>query len=147
MTFAIGELTKKDLSRGFLESLAELGKVELTAPEVANVFQGRVRTGVRTFVARDGDKVIGTASLILEQKFYHRGGHAGHIEDVSIHRDYQGRGVGAALVRHAIEEARRLGCYKVILNCDDRVMPFYVRLGFHRHSNGMRLDFQVIGEP
>ena len=140
MTFAIGELSEKDLSRGFLESLEGLGKAELSPAEAAKVFHGRVRAGVRTFVARAGDQVIGTATLLIEQKFYHRGGHAGHIEDVSVHRDHQGQGVGAALVRHAVEEARRLGCYKVILNCDDRVMPFYVRLGFRRHSNGMRLD-------
>lgn len=141
MIYAIGDLNEKDLSRGFLESLEGLGKAELSLGEAIKVLRGRVHAGVHTFVARAGDRVVGTATLLIEQKFYHHGGRAGHIEDVSVHRDYQGQGIGAALVRHAIEEARRTGCYKVILNCDDRVMPFYARLGFRRHNNGMRLDF------
>jgi glucosamine-phosphate N-acetyltransferase len=141
MIYAIGDVNEKDLSRGFFESLEELGKVDLSLEQAMKVLRSRAHAGVRTFVARAGDQVVGTATLIIEQKFYHKGGRAGHIEDVSVHRDYQGHGIGAALVRHAIEEARRLGCYKVILNCDDRVMPFYTRLGFREHNNGMRLDF------
>jgi glucosamine-phosphate N-acetyltransferase len=141
MIYAIGDLNEKDLSRGFLESLEDLGKAELSLEEAVNVLRGRARAGVRTFVARAGDRVVGTASLLIEQKFYHQGGRAGHIEDVSVHRDYQGQGIGAALVRHAIEEARRLGCYKTILNCSDNLIPFYARVGFRRHNNGMRLDF------
>jgi glucosamine-phosphate N-acetyltransferase len=141
MIYAIGDLNEADLARGFLESLEELGKAELSQEEALKVLRNRMRAGVRTFVARHEGRVVGTASLLTEQKFYHKGGRAGHIEDVSVHRDYQGQGIGAALVRHAIEEARRIRCYKVILNCDDRVMPFYERLGFRRHNNGMRLDF------
>jgi hypothetical protein len=44
------------------------------------------------------------------------------------------------LLRHAVEEARSLGCYKVILNCRDELVSFYERFGFHRHDNGMRMD-------
>jgi glucosamine-phosphate N-acetyltransferase len=40
----------------------------------------------------------------------------------------------------ALEYARAQGCYKTILDCDDKVKPFYERLGFKRHSNGMRFD-------
>jgi glucosamine-phosphate N-acetyltransferase len=141
MSFAIGDLTAEDLARGFLETLGGLAAPELTPAEAAKVHQERLRAGLRTFVARVGDSTVGTATLLLEQKFIRRAGRVGHIEDVAVHRDYQSQGIGAALVRHAVEEARRLGCYKVILNCADGVMPFYVRLGFRRHDNGMRLDF------
>ena len=42
----------------------------------------------------------------------------------------QRKGIGTALVRHAVEQARRLACYKVILNCQGDRVGFYTRLGF-----------------
>jgi glucosamine-phosphate N-acetyltransferase len=141
MALAIGDATKEDLARGLLDVLESLSKVELTPADAARVLQERIRAGVRTFVAREGSRVVGTATLMIEHKFIHGGGRSGHIEDVAVHRDAQGQGIGAALVRHATAEAKKLGCYKVILNCADGVMPFYARLGFRRHDNGMRLDF------
>jgi glucosamine-phosphate N-acetyltransferase len=140
MSFTIGELTEADLSRGFLETLESLTVVELTPEQAVPIFHQRLRTGLRTFVARSGERVVGAVTLVVEQKFIHSGGRIGHLEDVAVHRDYQKQGIGAAVVRHAIEEAQRLGCYKVILNCLDRTIPFYAQMGFRRHENGMRLD-------
>jgi predicted N-acetyltransferase YhbS len=64
----------------------------------------------------------------------------GHIEDVSVRVGYEKMGVGTALVRHAKEQARKLGCYKVILNCAEHLVPFYESLGFRRHVAQMRID-------
>jgi GNAT superfamily N-acetyltransferase len=47
-------------------------------------------------------------------------------------------------MRHAIEEARRAGCYKVSLTSNKRradAHRFYQRLGFRAASEGFRLDF------
>jgi glucosamine-phosphate N-acetyltransferase len=137
----IAELTGPDLGNGFLETLASLAEVKLTPTEAAAVFRNRLRAGVRTYVARVGERVVGTASLLLEQKFIHGGGWVGHIEDVAVHRDCRLQGIGSALVRHATEEARRHGCYKVILNCFEHLVPFYSRLGYHPHDAGLRIDW------
>jgi glucosamine-phosphate N-acetyltransferase len=137
----IREMTARDLSAGFLDALASLSDVGLTPAEAAEVFRNRLRLGIRTFVAFMNDRVVGTASLLLEQKFIHRGGWVGHIEDVAVHRNHQHHGVGTALVQHATEEARKRGCYKVILDCFEHLMPFYERLGYRRHNLGMRIDW------
>jgi glucosamine-phosphate N-acetyltransferase len=136
----IREMTVADLSRGFLESLASLSDVGLRPVEAVEFFHERLRAGVRTYVACEGEEVIGTASLLLERKYLHRGGLVGHIEDVAVRRDLQRQGVGTALMRHAVGEARRLGCYKVILNCFEDRVGFYARLGFHEHDCGLRFD-------
>ena len=97
---------------------------------------------MHTYVACEpgtGD-IVGTASLIVERKFIHRGGRVGHVEDVSVRKGYRGKGLGAALVRHAVSEARRLRCYKVILNCFEQLAPLYASLGFRKHDIGMRID-------
>ena len=84
--------------------------------------------------------MIGTASLILEHKFLHRGGTIGHIEDVATHPAHVGKGAGSAVVRALVELARQSGCYKVILSCKDENIAFYSKIGFRRHDNGMRID-------
>jgi glucosamine-phosphate N-acetyltransferase len=136
----VRELTEADLGHGFLEALASLSSVGLTPDAALPFLHERRAAGIRTYVACSGAEVLGTASLVLERKFLHAGGLVGHIEDVAVRRGLQRKGVGTVLVQHAVAEARRLGCYKVILNCFEDRMGFYARLGFHEHDRGMRLD-------
>jgi len=137
----IDELTAKDLHAGFLTALASLAEVRLTPDEASKIMLDRLRLGIRTYVARWNGTVVGTTSLLVEPKFIHGGGLVGHVEDVAIHVDYQGRGIGTLLVKHATQQARLRGCYKVILDCTAELVPFYERLGYRRHNIGMRQDF------
>jgi len=136
----VREMYGFDLSQDFLDTLSSLAEVNLTLERAKEVFRERLRNGIRTYVARIDDRIVGTASLYIEEKFIHEGGCSGHIEDVAVHRDFQGQGVGAALVRNLVEVARAAGCYKLILNCRERTTTFYERLGFRQHDTGMRMD-------
>lgn len=129
-----------DLRRGFLEALSALKPADLTEDDALEVFRQRAITGIRTYVALIDNRVVGTASLLIEPKFIHRGGIVGHIEDVAVHVGDQHHGVGAALVQHLMEICRDEKCYKVILDCEDDVMPFYEKLGFRHWENAMRVD-------
>lgn len=129
-----------DLRRGFLETVRALRDTNLTEEQAVEVFRRRMRNKVRTFVALIDGKVVGTASLLIEPKFIHNGGVTGHIEDVAVHPECQGRGIGALLVERLLEESRKEGCYKVILDCAEKVIPFYEKLGFHKWERAMRID-------
>lgn len=136
----VREMTLTDLEHGVLEALTNLSEVGLSPAEAVPFFHERLKAGIHTYVACVGQEVIGTASLLIERKLIHRGGLVGHIEDVAVRRDVQHKGAGTALVQHAVSEARRLGCYKVILNCQNDRVGFYTRLGFYWKDNGLRLD-------
>lgn len=140
MDVLIRELSGHHVNQDLLETLAALREVDLTQNQAAEVFRSRLRAGIRTYIALAGDRVIGTLSLLIEEKFIHQGGLVGHIEDVAVHKDHQRGGVGRLLVEHATREAAHLGCYKVILNCRPELVPFYERSGYHRHDIGMRID-------
>ena len=140
MKIHIRELSGSEINERFLETLTSLAEVGLTVPEAREIFRSQLRSGVRTYVALVEGQIAGTATLLVEQKFIHRGGRIGHIEDVAVHRDFQKQGIGTALVRHTTEEARKFGCYKVILSCFPDRVAFYERLGYRRHDVGMRLD-------
>lgn len=138
----VRELETKDFDNGFPAVLEVLAPVGLTKEQAilirsedmpSNRFQ-------KIFVALDGEAVVGTATLLIDQKFIHGGGKAGHLEDVAVLESYQGAGIGCQLVGRCMDVAREAGCYKVILNCDGNVIGFYERLGFCLFGNSMRYD-------
>lgn len=136
---SIRQLQRDDFDCGFLETLAALTSVELSADRARELFDSKP-VNQFTFVAVHGHRVIGTTSLVIDQKYIHSGGRVGHIEDVAVAKDFQRRGIGTELVRYAAEFAGEAGCYKVILHCFAELSPFYQRLGFRDFNIGMRLD-------
>jgi len=71
------------------------------------------------------DKLIGTASLIIETKIIHNYGKVGMIEDVVITNSCQGKGFGKKLIHFLINKSNENKCYKTILTCNDKNLKFY----------------------
>ena len=138
----IREIEEEDLDRGFLEVLDNLRMAsDLDDPKAKEVLEKiKQNPNHRIHVAIDGNKVVGTTTLFIEQKFIHRGGLVGHIEDVVVRKDYEGTGIGIKLVRSLLEYAKMRRCYKTILDCNDNVKPFYEKIGFKYESNCMRYN-------
>ena len=138
----IRKIKEGDLNMGFLESLDSLKTASNLSNEKAKEILKKITDNPNNviFVAVLDNKVVGSTTLIIEQKFIHDGGLVGHIEDVVVSKEHEGRGIGFKIMQAALEYAKNQGCYKTILDCDDKVRPFYERLGFKRHSNGMRFD-------
>lgn len=84
-------------------------------------------------VAIYNNQIIGFANLLVEKNI--RGGVLGHIGDVAVRKDMQGKGVGKILIEDLKLIAKDLGCYKVNLSCDDSSLDFYKKLGFSNISN------------
>ncbi len=129
-----------DISARFLDVLATLSPVNLDIEPAREIFRHRFRSGIKTAIALEDGVIIGTGSLVLEKKFLHGGAMAGHIEDVAVHPDCQLRGVGKAIVAFLVKLAGDFKCYKVVLACDDGLVPFYEKCGFRRAASQMRRD-------
>ena len=91
-------------------------------------------------VAQIGNTVLGTAALLVERKFRHGGSAVGHIEDVAVEYSYQSKGLGKSLIKHLMAIARREGCYKVVLDCTAKNIPFYIKCGFEVDQFCMRIN-------
>lgn len=138
----IREIEKNDLEKGFLTSLDSLRKAsDLESGKAKEIFDNiKSNPYHRIFVAITDEKIVGSTTLFIEPKFIHKGGFVGHIEDVVIDKQYQGKGIGEKLIKAALDFAKSNGCYKTILDCSEDVMPFYEKIGFKKHSNAMRFD-------
>ena len=78
----------------------------------------------------DKNEVIGVATLVVEKKFIRECALRGIIEEVVVSDQYRGRQLGKLIVATLIELGKRLGCYKITLNCTDQMIKFYTGLGF-----------------
>jgi len=138
----IREIEEDDLEKGFLESLDFLRKASDIDKNKSKEILKKIKqnTNLIIHVAVDDNKIVGSTTLFIEQKFIHYGGLVGHIEDVVVRKDYEGKGIGIKLVMSLLEYAKEKNCYKTILDCKDDVKQFYERIGFKRESNGMRYD-------
>ena len=85
--------------------------------------------------------IVGSATLLIEQKIIHDLGRVAHIEDVIIHNGYRGNKLGKMLIDTCTEHAKQQQCYKVILNCSTENIPFYEKCGFHEKETEMTMYF------
>jgi len=86
----------------------------------------------RIFVARDGREVVAMASLLYTISTA-EGGRAALFEDLVTAPDHRKRGIGAALLKHVIEQARADGVLRITLLTDmqnERAQAMYRRVGF-----------------
>jgi predicted N-acetyltransferase YhbS len=96
--------------------------------------ESRLPAAGLAFVAADGKRVVGTARL---WNVACGGQPALLLGPVAVKACCRNRGIGAALVRHAVAEARRLRHSAVILVGD---APYYSRFGFaSEKTSGLRL--------
>ncbi|CAL8111633.1 unnamed protein product [Orchesella dallaii] len=92
-------LNRGDYQKGFLSNLAQLTAVgDIPENEFQDAFD-RMKATPNTYyvtVIEDLNKgvVIGSATLLMEQKFIHNCGKRGRIEDVVVSDEYRGKQLG-----------------------------------------------------
>ena len=89
------------------------------------------------YVCKCDNKPVGLITLIIESKLIHSGGRVGHIEDLAVDKEYRNMYIGKALINHCIVKSRSIGCYKVILNCNDKLKDYYIKNNFVNTGNYM----------
>src|SRR5512135_37098 len=137
MTIQIDFANKNDLPH-LVELLAELFALESDfTPDPDKQLRGLLtildepELG-RLFVVRADGKVVGMANALITISTA-EGGRALLLEDVIIHREHRGGGLGRQLVEHVLRWAKLRGIVRVTLLADRDNQPaldFYRKLGF-----------------
>lgn len=94
------------------------------------------------FVAELDGHVVGMFQRTFIRHLQRGGERVSEIESVVVDEPFRGRGIGAAMMRRAIEEARAAGCTRIQLTSNVAradAHRFYKRLGFVADWRGMKL--------
>ncbi|HSQ62972.1 MAG TPA: GNAT family N-acetyltransferase [Polyangiaceae bacterium] len=94
------------------------------------------------YVAEIDGRVVGTLQLTILRYLTYGGARVGLIEAVHVAESERNRGIGRAMMRAAIEDARHRGCNRVQLTSNKQrkdAHRFYERLGFVASHEGFKL--------
>ncbi len=111
-----------DLARAVADSTSEA--------QIRNRWSEQAAGYRQILVAEVEGQVVGTVSINQSAG----GSAAMHLFALDVGAEWRNRGIGAQIVRHVVDEARRRGCRRVFLEVriDNPARRLYHRLGFRR---------------
>ena len=147
MNIIYRKLTENDLETFInmrINQLREEGATDEMdlSPALMDYYQRRLANG--TFVswlALDGDKIIGTSGMSFVEKPPYFGcptGRIGLLSSMYTNPDYRRQGIARELLRRVVEEARAYGCGTVQITASDMGVLLYSNFGFVKNKNFMQ---------
>lgn len=135
--YTMRPLQRDDYHKGFLDVLRVLTSVGDISEEAWNErYEWMSTSGNSSYyllcILDSTSRIVGTGALLVERKFIHNLGLVGHIEDIAISKDQQGKRLGLRMIQALDYVAEKVGCYKSILDCSEANEGFYVKCGFKR---------------
>ena len=145
--YTIRRIKKTDYDSGLIELLGQL-----TSISKDNIPRDKFDDYVETLLQNNNHitivvettlskSVVGTATLLIEPKLIHNISKVGHVEDVVVDKNCRGEGIGKMMLDYLTRKAEILECYKVILDCDSKNVPFYEKCGFENKGVEMALYY------
>jgi ribosomal protein S18 acetylase RimI-like enzyme len=128
------ERADEELAAAFTRLIPQLSSSS-AIPDVDTLRRIVEYPGNRLLVARDGEAVVGTLTLVL---FPIPTGLRARIEDVVVDETARGRGVGEALTREAVRLANEAGARTVDLTSRPgrgAAVRLYERIGFEERPS------------
>ena len=148
-TIIINHLKKTDY-QGYthlMNQFRSTGTETMSDQEFGKMVDLVLKTG-EVYVARIPDpedmskfKIVGSVTVLYEQKFINNCAIYGHVEDVIVHEKFRHMGIGSKLIKFAQKQAIEKGCFKVVLACSEEVAPFYIQNGFEKR--GLNMSFLI----
>lgn len=143
--YTIRPLARDDDTRGALDVLRNLTTVgEISHDQFLAQFEHFVKHSplYRTIVitAAEGN-VVAIGTVLIERKLIHACGTVGHIEDIAVAADQQGKKLGLKLIQSLTQIAKAQGAYKIILDCDRKNVGFYEKCGYVEAGVEMSIRF------
>ena len=146
MDITYKKLTEKELDTFIkmrINQLREEGATEDIdlVPNLKDYYKRHMADG--TFVswlAMDGDKIIGTSGMSFVEKPPYFGcpsGRIGLLSSMFTNPDYRRKGIAKELLSRVINEAKEFGCGTVQITASDMGVKLYTDFGFQHNDNFM----------
>ena len=111
-------------------------------PALKDYYNRHMREGTFvSWIAVDGDKIIGTSGMSFVEKPPYFGcpnGKIGLLSSMFTDPDYRRKGIAKELLRRVVEEARKFGCGTIQITASDMGVKLYTAYGFVHNGNFMQ---------
>ncbi|RHZ75385.1 hypothetical protein Glove_214g37 [Diversispora epigaea] len=132
--YSIRPLANDDYERGFLDVLSVLTVIgDISKAQFLERFHYLKAHNHEYFtlvIVSPEDRIVGAGTIFVERKFIRNTGLVGHIEDIAVDKNQQGKKLGLRIIEALKYIGAQTGCYKVILDCSKQNIPFYEKCGF-----------------
>lgn len=104
-----------------------------------NIYNSIFNNNGVVYVYLHDDQIIGTGTLVIEEKFIHDGSKYAHIEDIFVDKNHRGKKIGKQILEKLIDYSKNKKCRLCKLNCDKELIEFYTKNGFVPNGNCLYL--------
>ncbi len=141
------KLTKDDLETFIGMRITQLREdgatedVDLRAPLMDYYTRHMADGTFVSFIALDGEKIVGTSGMSFVEKPPYFGcpsGKIGLLSSMYTDPGYRRRGIAKELLGRVVEEARLYGCGSVQITASDMGALLYTDFGFTKNGNFMQ---------
>ena len=149
MSTSYRKLTENDLEtfiRMRITQLREEGATEDVdlVPPLMDYYHRHLADGTYvSWLALDGEKIVGTSGMSFVEKppyFSCPSGHIGLLSSMYTDPEYRRMGIAKELLRRVTEEARAYGCGCVQITASDMGVLLYTDFGFKKNGNFMQYN-------
>ena len=94
-----------------------------------------------SWLAVDGEKIIGTSGMSIVEKPPYFGcpsGKIGLLSSMFTDKAYRRQGIASELLSRVVDEARKRGCGTVQITASDMGVLLYTNFGFTKNNNFMQ---------
>ncbi|CAH1764501.1 23475_t:CDS:2 [Entrophospora sp. SA101] len=122
INYKLRPLAKNDFEKGVIECLGQLSVIGNPSKEQFIGYYIIV-------IENEEEKIVGVGTLLVELKFLRSCGKVGHIEDIVVHDSQRGKSLGKRIIEQLKYLGNKLECYKIVLSCNEKNIPFYEKCG------------------
>ncbi|RHZ54166.1 hypothetical protein Glove_429g38 [Diversispora epigaea] len=145
--YKLRPLATEDYDKGVLDCLKQLSIVGNVSKENFVERFESMKSASRYYIVvienEKDKKVVAVGTLLVELKFLRNCGKAGHIEDIVVHDSQRGMNLGRRIIEQLKYLGQKLGCYKIILNCNQNNITFYEKCGLTVKDVQMTLYYEA----
>jgi GNAT superfamily N-acetyltransferase len=129
------QMTDKDKYLQLMNNFRNVN-IDMESCEFNKIYNKIFNNGSIIVCEQNGD-LIGSITILTEQKFIHNSAIYAHIEDVFVDESHRHKKIGKELVNKAIEYCKDNSVFKISLNCDEKLKDFYSLNNFEQRQINM----------
>jgi len=129
------QLSDKDKYLQLMNGFRDVN-IDMESNEFNKIYNRLFNNGC-IIVSEQNGALLGSITILTEQKFIHNSAVYAHIEDVFVDEKHRHKKIGKELVNKAIEYCKNNGVFKISLNCAESLKEFYSLNNFENRQINM----------